>query len=747
MSQPTSFRSKTSRLTLSLLVVCLLSPSALNGQIGTMQIVAHQDDDILFMNPDLRNSVQAGVPSTTVYVTAGEASGGSCDEHLNCVQTREQFSASRQEGARAGYATMMNVSYPGFTDISAFPKPIDNVWTRSLCIIEGEYVEVDQLNAAPQVQLVFLNILEAGDVYWLIFNPEYPLVGLWDGTGAPVPTLVPENWPTQSCVWPQFAPPGGVPGPSYAYYDHPTLVKVLQDIVQTVQPAIVRTLDPYPFELVCGSDVTHITCYPPNDPPGTNPQYTGYLIRFDNSDHQDVGRFVRETLGNYSGHRLTMNYIGYSIADRQGNLSDLEYGVKQNIVNAYGQYDLNYQDAEVDDTGSGYKAWFGAMYERNPSNTTWLQSFPDGRLAAFGIKADRPAMWYQVHPGSSNWYGPIALGNDSGLYGPVATGIAVGRRRAQLQLFFLRMPQPPMLGSPQICTVAQNATTDTFGEETCLGTPSLTNPNHTSTPAVVTSPSGLFWIFVKNDMGGVSANHEISAGTWSGWSDLPGDPAIGDASGEAPDVLEGIVATVDAIGRVQVFAQSRFGVIHQWYQSRPGGAWLVVPVFPANAPVYQTHGLAVGRNADGTLEVLYRAAGRPDDPACGAYGCDAQVFSVREEFPGGPWSVETDLFGDAGHGPLAVVRHPQGPLFVFEKNYFGGVSGIAEQTSNGSFFPFQWTGLGGIVENYPSAFAAGGRITLAGFGTDGRLYINRQQGTAASDPFSGWTLVDFGTTP
>ena len=746
--QTSSFRRRASLLALSLFVACLLFPSAVGAQVGTMQIIAHQDDDILFMNPDLRNSVQAGVPSTTVYVTAGEASGGGCDQYLNCVQTREQFAASRQEGARAGYASMMNVGFQSFTDINSFPKDIDNDWTRSLCVIEGEYVEVDQLNAAPQVQLVFLNILEAGDVYWLIFNAEYPLVGLFDGSGAPVPTLVPENWPTQSCVWPQFAPADGVPGPSYAYYDHPTLVTVLQDILQTVQPAIVRTLDTDPFVLGCGSDVAHITCYPPNKPPGTNPQYTGYLIRYDNTDHTDVGAFIREALGGYTGHRLTSNYIGYSIADRQGNLSDLEYGVKQNIADAYGQYDLNYLNAEVDDTGSGYKAWFGAKYERHPSNTTWLESFPDRRLAAFGVKADRPTLWYQVRPGSNKWYGPISLGNDPTLYGPVAPEIAVGKRKGgHLQLFFLRLPQPPMLGSPQICTVAQKATGDTFGAELCLGTPSATVPNWTSAPAVATGGNGLFWIFVKNDGGGVSANHETALGAWSGWSDLPGDPSTGEPSGEAPDVIEGIVAARDAKGRLQVFAQSRFGIIHQWYQKRAGRPWVLVPVFPANAPVFLTHGLGVGQNADGTLEVFYRGAGRPDNPACGNFGCDAQVFSVREEYPGGPWGAETDLYGDAGHGPLAAVRHPQGPLFVFEKNYYGGVSAIAEQTASGSFYPFQWQDLGGIVENYPSALASGGRITLAAFGTDGRLYINRQQGTAASAPFSGWMLVDFGITP
>src|SRR2546428_9321619 len=40
----------------------------------SMQIVAHQDDDTLFMNPDLRNGLKADWGSTTVYLTAGRPS-------------------------------------------------------------------------------------------------------------------------------------------------------------------------------------------------------------------------------------------------------------------------------------------------------------------------------------------------------------------------------------------------------------------------------------------------------------------------------------------------------------------------------------------------------------------------------------------------------------------------------------------------------------------------------------------------
>ncbi|WP_405493558.1 PIG-L family deacetylase [Streptomyces sp. NBC_00096] len=40
-----------------------------------LQIVAHPDDDLYFMNPDLRYSIAAGRPVTSVYLTSGEADG------------------------------------------------------------------------------------------------------------------------------------------------------------------------------------------------------------------------------------------------------------------------------------------------------------------------------------------------------------------------------------------------------------------------------------------------------------------------------------------------------------------------------------------------------------------------------------------------------------------------------------------------------------------------------------------------
>src|SRR6266852_3026889 len=63
----------------------------------TLNIVAHQDDDLLFLSPHLLHDVQAGRCVRTVFVTAGDGGGGA-----GYWQTREN-------GPKAAYAEMNGV--------------------------------------------------------------------------------------------------------------------------------------------------------------------------------------------------------------------------------------------------------------------------------------------------------------------------------------------------------------------------------------------------------------------------------------------------------------------------------------------------------------------------------------------------------------------------------------------------------------------------------------------------------------
>ncbi|WP_084579434.1 PIG-L family deacetylase [Kutzneria sp. 744] len=136
-----------------------------NRATAFVNVVAHEDDDILFMNPDVAGGIRAGVPTATVFLTAGENAfagdpandpddpycpkppndGGN---HLGDL-SRERYAQCRQQGVRAAYAQMAGVA---------------DVWDGALVdVTGGDFGELYTLRAKPSVKLVFLDLPEDGD--------------------------------------------------------------------------------------------------------------------------------------------------------------------------------------------------------------------------------------------------------------------------------------------------------------------------------------------------------------------------------------------------------------------------------------------------------------------------------------------------------------------------------------------------------------------------------------------------------
>ncbi|KJS63333.1 PIG-L family deacetylase [Streptomyces rubellomurinus] len=187
-----------------------------------MQVVAHEDDDILFMNPDLSNALANGTPSVTVFVTAGnitgDCAGSSCDGPAgDSVRTW-----NRQMGAINAYSRMTGV---GDTDPST-----DEVghWTAEVCWVAGKQVERYVLKDRP-VHLIFLNLHDMG------------LAGLLDGgTGT---TIVPKG--------------SLLSGPST--YTAADVVEVLRQLMVTYQPTVLRAQDELPDSRYAGDHSDHVT--------------------------------------------------------------------------------------------------------------------------------------------------------------------------------------------------------------------------------------------------------------------------------------------------------------------------------------------------------------------------------------------------------------------------------------------------------------------------------------------------------
>jgi len=96
-----------------------------------MNIVAHQDDDLLFQSPALISMIRGGLCVRTVYVTAGDAN-----------QTAAYWT-SRESGVKAAYAELAGV---------------DNTWTTVDAGIDGHPIPVATLDGATNISLAFMRL-------------------------------------------------------------------------------------------------------------------------------------------------------------------------------------------------------------------------------------------------------------------------------------------------------------------------------------------------------------------------------------------------------------------------------------------------------------------------------------------------------------------------------------------------------------------------------------------------------------
>jgi LmbE family N-acetylglucosaminyl deacetylase len=99
---------------------------------SSMNFVAHEDDDILFMNPDIANDLKAGHCVWTVYLTAGDAGSGSF------------YWLGRQQGAEAAYSAMLG---------------LPNIWVQRIVkLSENQYITIAKPRDNSQVALIFMNL-------------------------------------------------------------------------------------------------------------------------------------------------------------------------------------------------------------------------------------------------------------------------------------------------------------------------------------------------------------------------------------------------------------------------------------------------------------------------------------------------------------------------------------------------------------------------------------------------------------
>ncbi|KAL8279275.1 hypothetical protein RQP46_008312 [Phenoliferia psychrophenolica] len=203
---------------------------------GSVYVVAHPDDSLLFQSPDLLTDLTAGNCVTTVYLTSGDSGIGST------------YARSRESGAEAAYAEMMGCA---------------DQYTEFNATFGGQPVLIRTLTAFPSVQKVWFRLPD-GDV---------------DGSGY-------SSTSYQTLRELYF---GSIPSitnqPGTSVYTLATLQKAIAQILSARQPIAVRTLD-YLSQYDAGDHSDHITTarivqglvgsYAPN---ATLAGYMGYPVQ------------------------------------------------------------------------------------------------------------------------------------------------------------------------------------------------------------------------------------------------------------------------------------------------------------------------------------------------------------------------------------------------------------------------------------------------------------------------------------
>jgi len=169
----------------------MAAPTPCVGSVLT--IVAHPDDDLLFINPHILRDIEAGRCAQTVFVTAGEAGEDA------------SYWGSLEDGIRATYAQMAGV-------------PDD--WTAADADVTAGAIPVYTLTDAPHVSVVFLRLPDGFDGSGSEAYGWESLAKLWDGLIPTITTVDAEQWYTKEEV-----------------------IDVLVQLMAQFEPTTVRTLD------------------------------------------------------------------------------------------------------------------------------------------------------------------------------------------------------------------------------------------------------------------------------------------------------------------------------------------------------------------------------------------------------------------------------------------------------------------------------------------------------------------------
>ncbi|WP_438314727.1 PIG-L family deacetylase [Streptomyces sp. HUAS TT3] len=627
-----------------------LPASVTSGSI--VQVVAHPDDDLFFMNPDLSRTLTTtgtgtgtgtgsgtgtgtGTTLTTVYLTSGEADGrnearGGSAWDPDQPADRAHYAEARQNGIRAAYAQMVTGDRT-------------SAWKRTAIPTEGGgHAELDVLIAKPEVNLVWLQLREARNP--TAENPD-SLRGLWNGKipalGAQLSSASPVKQP-------------------YAYTKDQT-VQAIAGILARYRPTTIRMQDPTP---------------------GRYPDTGKYT---DHQDHMYGARFVQAATAAYAERvterpRFTVqSYLGYHNGTLPHSLDPQTAETKIGFLKTYAWQDRENHcgspsgcgDRKVAGSPTG-RNWAQSLRYARGDNASWLTTGTPGRLWAFATLDGRLAVWTRQGTAPGQWSGPDLLPG-AGIDPGVSTArlpdgrIAVLATRTTLHPDYRR----------EAVYAVQSAPDGPFGPWQSLDTPETADDEGTSaisTPAASVSPDGRLTAYVRDSRRTLRAREQQPDGSFGPWRNLGGE-----------DLQSDPVTATDAAGRLHVYATTGKTVL-AWIRPAPG-APLEGP-FPTGLPA-TTVPLTVAPEGAG-IRLYFR---RPDSgvvrtalvtagPAAGAKPHVSSVSEVGGRAGYGAVGVAGRLLsGRADKGTVGTTGLGGPPAWAESKMlYAGAPSGILEQT-------------------------------------------------------------------
>jgi LmbE family N-acetylglucosaminyl deacetylase len=248
---------------------------------GHLYLVAHQDDDLLFMNPDIEDSIRAGLRVRTIFLTAA-ASGPTDPPPGPPPPTNPPAWYAREDGVFKAYRAMANVAQ----------QPND--WTCQLqTYLTDKVVRVCTLTTQPLVSVVLMRLPDGGS------TPSQPgMTALWAGS---VPQLTSRTRLE-------------VPSTPSSTYTRSQLVQVLAAMIADFAPDLIGTQD---------STLAYAN---------------------DHADHIAGAQFALEADHTYTRPHDTWMYRGYNVniwwgsvpAAEVPNLSQAQHDEKLRIMEIYG---------------------------------------------------------------------------------------------------------------------------------------------------------------------------------------------------------------------------------------------------------------------------------------------------------------------------------------------------------------------------------------------------------------------------